>query len=60
MKRYFDFPSDKTVCKLDILKGSKAEKANVQAFRDYFKIHDAREVTKEEYRKLEVQYCKFS
>ncbi|MHC1722523.1 MAG: hypothetical protein AB9836_04875 [Aminipila sp.] len=58
MKRYFDFPSDKTVCVLDIIDGSTASKADIDDFRKHFKIADAKEITKEEYKILQVEYCK--
>lgn len=56
MKRYFNFPSDKSVCVLDILDNSQAAKADIEAFRKHFDIPDAEEITKSQYRRLQVQY----
>ena len=56
MQRYFNFPSEKSVCVLDILDNSQAATANIEAFRKHFDILDVVEITKSQYRRLQVQY----
>lgn len=58
MKRYFDFPTDKTVCVLDIIDNSHASTAGIDEFRKHFQTDDTREIGKEEYKTLQVIYCK--
>ena len=56
MKRYFDIHDQKITAALMIDEGSAASRAPVEAFKEYFKSTDVRELTLSQYRRLSVQY----
>lgn len=56
MKRYFDIHDKKITAQLEIEDGSPASTAPVEAFKEYFKSEDVREITLSQYRRLSVQY----
>jgi len=58
MKRYFDIHDQKITAQLDIVEGSPAATASIEAFKKYFKSKDVRELTLSQYRRLSVQYEK--
>lgn len=56
MKRYFDIHDKRITATLTIEYGSPASRAPVEAFNDYFKSKDVREIDASQYRRLSVQY----
>lgn len=45
MKRYFDIHDQRITAQLEIEDGSPASTAPVEAFKEYFKSEDVREIT---------------
>lgn len=56
MKRYFDIHDQRITAELTIDDGSPASQAPVDAFKEYFKSKDVRELTLSKYRRLQEQY----
>lgn len=56
MKRYFDIHDQRVAAELHIDDGSPASCASVEAFKDYFKSTDVRELSLNQYRRLSEQY----
>lgn len=56
MKRYFDIHDQRITAELTIDNGSPASRAPVEAFKDYFKSKDVRELTLSQYRRLSEMY----
>lgn len=56
MKRYFDIHDQHITVALTIDDGSPASCAPVEAFKEYFKSKDVRELTLSQYRRLSEQY----
>lgn len=56
MTRYFDIHDQRITAALTIEDGLTASLAPVEAFKDYFKSKDVRELTLSQYRRLSEQY----
>lgn len=56
MKRYFDIHDQRITAALTIDDGSPASRAPVDAFKEYFKSKDVRELTLIQYQRLSEQY----